>query len=226
MGSLHWGSLLLYSFVGFSTGTGTEGSLNLIHLYASWQMCPSDFSGFWGSELHSYHALPSWYSEEKKSNEKVGHTDGISSSPPCQPYAPSWGCLFVFSIWSERVRLLMLSARCTAAPFVHVVCNLPSALDLWPITPFPAPWGWEASLVFLWISWVSVSVSRHAFLKPLHTLPVCVMSTLECVCVCLHANGLCSGVCVCHVTGFPLAHCTAALWLERFFFCLFGFLFI
>ncbi len=182
------------SFVVFSIGTGTEGSLNLIHLYASWQMCPSEFSAFWGSELRSNHALPSWYSEEKKSKEKVGHTDGISSSPPCQPYVPLKD---VSSSFPSGLRGSDCSCSVLGAPPLRL-CMLsatfhpPSTFDLWPHHPLPR------SLRLGDLPCVPLDVMGPCFCVPScisetppHLTCVCHEHTWVCVCVCVCTQTVC-----------------------------------
>lgn len=189
-------------------------------------MCPSEFSALWGSELRSYHALPSRYSEEKKRKAKVGHTDGISSSPPCQPYVPPWGCLFVFFhlVWEGPTA----HAQCSAHRQSVCACCLQPSIRSQPLTsdPYhPLPLCLRLGsppCVPLDVMGPCFYVSHHAFLNP----PVCVMSTLECVCVCTQTVCVVQCECVCHVTWFPLAHCTASFWPKQVFFSFTFFLFI
>lgn len=195
------GTLLLCSVMVFRNWRVIEPhvqTLNLIHLYASRQMCPSEFSALWGSDHRSFHAVPSWFAEEKKrQKEKVGHTDGISSSPPCQPLRMSLLRLLFHRgsdcscsvLGTPPIRFCMLSA--TFHP--------PLTSDLWPLTPSPPSPLPEDGRPSLCSSGCHGSLFlcpiMHFLPPPPHTSPVCVMSTLECVCV--HANSLCSGVWVC-----------------------------
>lgn len=157
-------------------------------------MCPSEFSALWGSDLRSFHALPSWYAEEKKRKEKVGHTDGISSSPPCQPLRMS-----LLRLLFHRGSDCSCSVLGTPpARFCMLSATFHSSLtfDLWPHHPLPLYLRLgDPPCVPLDVMGPCFCVPFMHFLTPPpppHTSPVC---TLECVCV--HANGLCSGVWVC-----------------------------
>lgn len=83
-----------------------------------------------------------------------------------------------------------LCSQCTSGPFVHVVCNFPSATDLWPHHHRSLKSG---ICLFLWISWLVVSAFMyHASFKAPTSKPI----AHPCECVCVHANSQWNGLCV------------------------------